>query len=135
VDIANTCTTIINEDLQDVLGVWIFGSVASGLDVADSDIDLAVLSTDKIDKVRLWKCSQRIASAVRREVDLVDLIDASTVMRSQIVQSGKRIYCADNFICDKFETEALTDYLRFNEERREILEDIKSRGRVLGTDG
>jgi hypothetical protein len=43
--------------------------------------------------------------------------------------------CSDKFKCDLFETEALTDYLRFADERKEILEDIKSRGKVLGNNG
>jgi hypothetical protein len=56
-------------------------------------------------------------------------------IRAQVMQNGKLIYSADKFKCDLFETEALTDYLRFNEERKEILEDIKSRGTVFGNHG
>lgn len=134
-DINDTCVNTIKEEFPNVAGVWLFGSTASGESSAASDIDLALLLPHKVDSVKLWQCAQRIASGVDKEVDLVDLVGASTVMRAQVVQNGKRIYCADRFLCDKFETESLTDYLRFSEERKDLLEDIKSRGNVLGNHG
>jgi len=133
-DISKACADIIIGEFPGIYGIWLFGSTVSGLACAGSDIDLAILPAGKIDKVRIWQCSQRIASAIGKDVDQVDLLDASTVMRAQIIESGKRIYCADQFVCDKFETEVLTDYLRFAESRKELIEDIRSRGKVFGND-
>jgi uncharacterized protein len=133
-DIIEICRETIKDDFPEVIGVWLFGSFARHESLtAESDIDLAVLLPQKADALRLWQCAQRIASKmVTREVDLIDLIDASTVLRAQIMQDGKLIYCADKYKCDLFETEALTDYLRFSEERKDLLEDIRMRGKVLG---
>lgn len=134
-DAIENSADIIRKEFPDVAGIWLFGSAASGLESVESDIDLAVLPANKADKVKLWQCAQSIASKVGKEIDLIDLLDASTVLRAQVMQDGKLIYCADKLLCDRFETEALTDYLRFDEGRKELLEDIKSRGKVFDQDG
>ncbi len=128
----NLSIEIIKEGFPNVVGIWLFGSVAAQTASANSDIDLAVLLPQKANSIELWKCAQKIASKLGKEVDLIDLLEASTVLRSQIMQEGSNIFCADKFKCDLFETESLTDYLRFSEERKEVLEAIKSRGTVLG---
>ena len=134
-NIIDTCVETIKEKFPNVTGIWLFGSIASETGSANSDIDLAVLLQQKADNVELWQCAQQIATQAGKDVDLIDLLDASTVLRAQIIQDGKRIYCSDKFRCDLFETDTLSDYLRFADERREILEDIKSRGKVLGNNG
>ncbi|SRR5579875_362264 len=135
VDPIETCTKMILTEFPDIAGIWLFGSAASGQDTSGSDIDLALLHTKKLDRVRLWQCAQSVAARVGREIDLIDLLDASTVLRAQVMENGKRVYCADKFMCDRFETESLTDYLRFADERKGLLEDIRARGKVLGHDG
>ena len=134
-DTIDICVEIVREKFPNVVGIWLFGSTASETQSTDSDIDLSVLGQQKIDSVALWQCAQQIATRLDKEIDLIDLLEASTVLRAQIIQSGRLIYCGDKFKCDLFETETLTDYLRFADERKEILEDIKIRGRVLGNNG
>ena len=131
-DIIETCIATIKEVFPSATGIWLFGSMASGDSTQTSDIDLAILLSEKADSVKLWQCSQQIASQLDADVDLVDLLEASTVFRAQIMQKGKLVYHADKFRCDMFETEALSNYVRFNEERKELLGEIKSRGKVFG---
>jgi uncharacterized protein len=134
-DIIDTCIATIKEEFPSAAGVWLFGSTASGDRTNASDIDLAILLSQKADSVKLWQCSQHIASQIHKDVDLVDLLEASTVFRAQIVQKGKLIYCADKFKCDMFEIQVLSSYLLLNEERKELMDDIKSRGQVFGNHG
>ncbi len=134
-DVIDICISTLKEEFPSITGIWLFGSTAAGDNSVTSDIDLAVLLPEKADQVKLWQCAQSIASAIDRDVDLIDLIEASTVFRAQVMQNGKLVYHSDKFKCDLFETEALADYLRLNEERKEILEDIKSRGTVFGNNG
>jgi len=65
-----------------------------------------------------------------RDVDLVDLRSASTVMRFQVVSTGRRLLCLDQEAVALFEMYALADYCRLNEERRAILDDVRRLGRV-----
>jgi predicted nucleotidyltransferase len=134
-NIIDICADTITREFPNVAGIWLFGSNASGTDSVASDIDMAILFPERVDKIKLWQCAELIASRVNKDIDLIDLSEASTVLRAQVMQDGKRVYCADKSKCDIFETEALTDYLRFNDERKELLADIKARGKVLSDDG
>lgn len=112
--------------------IYVFGSVASGDAHVNSDLDLAVLSTELIDEVLLWDLSQQLAVQLGHDVDLVDLSKASTVMRMQIISSGQLLYCLDDRALSVFADYVYSAYTRFNAERSEILRDIQQRGSVYG---
>ncbi|MDX8411654.1 MAG: MarR family EPS-associated transcriptional regulator [Mariprofundaceae bacterium] len=122
----------IISELPGVIAVYAFGSTVSGQMHQDSDLDLAVLANPPIDSEKIWRLAQDIAAMVGREVDLIDLRRASAVMRVQIIQGGKRLYCLDPLACADFEDFVFSDFARLNEERAGILEDIKRRGTVYG---
>jgi len=65
-------------------------------------------------------------------VDLIDLSNASTAMRIQIVANGERLYAKNKNEAAIFEDFVYSDYARLNEERAGILQDISSRGTVYG---
>lgn len=119
------------ETLPDVAGIYLFGSTGTSFETKESDIDLAVLPVSPVSPTQLWTLSQKIAVLLSRDIDLINLKDASTVLRFQIISTGKRIYCNDQAVCDEFEMVAYSSYLRFNEERKEILEAIKNRGQIF----
>lgn len=121
----------IRQAYPQVKGIYVFGSFASKTETQDSDLDIALLLDKPADSVTLWNVAQNIAYRIHREVDLVDLLAASTVFRFQIVTTAKLIDCQDFKSCDLFEDLSYSMYLRFNEERKEILEDIKNSGRIL----
>jgi hypothetical protein len=98
----------------------------------DSDIDLAILGRRPFDRAEVWNLSQALAIKLGREVDLVDLATASTVLGAQIVTAGTRLFCADRNHCDSRENYILSAYARLNEERRGILNDVLRRGNVYG---
>ncbi len=113
-------------------GVYLFGSVAQEQATIESDLDLAVLFPQPVDPVALWECAAEISQLVKRPVDLVDLQSASTIMRMQIIQTGKRILTLDKGACQQFEMVALSMYVRFNEERQGIVEAIQQDKRIYG---
>ncbi len=80
----------------------------------------------------LWECAQQVSEALHVTVDLVDLRRASTVFRAQVVNTGIRVYARNSSTCDAFEVLAVSMYLRFNEERRDLLDDICRTGSVFG---
>ena len=115
-----------------VLGIYLFGSWSLGSQHEDSDIDLALLSKHKLPETKIWALAQTLAAKYSRDVDLVDLHQASTVMRMQVISKGQRIYCSNERSCETFEDFVFSDYARLNEERAGILEDIGQRGAVYG---
>jgi predicted nucleotidyltransferase len=97
--------------------LYLFGSAAAGRLRAESDIDIAFLATAESRALRVFDAAQAAAVALHRDVDLVDLSEASTVMRAQVVGNGRRILVVDEYQANLFEAHALSDYARLQEER------------------
>ena len=128
----NRIIETITQHLPDILAVYRFGTWDTEHERPDSDIDLAVLPVAPLDSMDRWNLQQQLASVLSRDVDLVDLLQASTVMRAQVIAHGVRLYCADETACATFETYVFSAYARLNEERGAILDAIRQRGRVYG---
>ena len=124
---------MIDQILQAMPEVWAiyrFGSAGTPFERSDSDLDLTILAPRPMDNLARWTLAQDLAWRLRRDVDLVDLQSASVVLRHQVFHQGQRIYCVDRFAAEEFESRALSDYVRLNEARRGILQDIYARGRI-----
>lgn len=105
----------------DVLAIYVFGSFGSQYETRTSDLDIAIIPIESPDNITTWNLAQEIAIAINRDVDLVDLKKASTVFCYEILTTGKRIYCSDLEKTDSFENLSWSMYLRFNEERKDII--------------
>lgn len=116
--------------MPNLQALYCFGSAAAGVARPDSDVDLAVLAPASLDPLERWSLQEELAALVGRDVDLVDLRAASTVMRVQVLATAILLLDRDPNARAWFEMLALSDYARLNEERRAILADVKDRGRV-----
>lgn len=117
---------------DELVGVWLYGSFASGDVRPDSDIDLAILTRRPLPGDRLRELALELIDLSGRDVDLVDLRQAPTVLQMQVISTGRRLYCRDRFACELFETHVFSDYVDLNERRADILGDIRRRGSVYG---
>lgn len=122
----------IRRAVPSVIAVYLFGSVATGRSTRDSDIDLAILAAEPLAPQARWHLAQTLAISLSRDVDLVDLRQASTVMRLQVLGSARLLLETDRAKRQQFEAVALGAYARLNEERRGIIEDVRARGSVYG---
>jgi|CXWL01.1.fsa_nt_gi predicted nucleotidyltransferase len=122
----------IRQSVPDLIALYRFGSQAKGTARPDSDMDLAVLARDPIPSMRRFELAQELATQLHRDVDLVDLRTASTVMRMQVLSTGTCLDAPDEPARREFEMYAYADYARLNEERREIVKGITERGFVYG---
>jgi predicted nucleotidyltransferase len=97
----------------------------------ESDIDVAYLSDNKVlDRYEIFMISQDLAAKLGRDVDLIDLNQASTVFQAQVLHTGKVIYCTDEGKKAKYELKTLKMYTKLNEERFPILKRIDESGSV-----
>jgi uncharacterized protein len=101
--------------------VYLFGSFGTPAQRPDSDVDLAFLPDAPVDALRVFDASNDLANVLWREVDLVDLSAASTVLAKEVIRTGAILESADDGRRAEFEMRALSDYARLNEERRPVM--------------
>lgn len=139
----SSLTTIINVAVTKVtakhpgaIAIYLYGSFASDHYDRDSDIDLAVLlpykkedeykctcvrkNQNKSNAVELWGIAQAIGFELKREVDLIDLRAASTVLRFQIIKNGILIYTHDEHATERFADLVFSMYIDFSEDRGDL---------------
>jgi predicted nucleotidyltransferase len=120
----------IRKSVPSLIALYRFGSQAKGTARPSSDMDLAVLARDPIPNIRRFELAQELAIQLHRDVDLVDLRTASTVMRMQVISTGECLDAPQEPAHREFEVYAYSDYARLNEERKGILDDIRAHGSV-----
>jgi uncharacterized protein len=122
----------IQKAVPSLIVLYRFGSAERGAVRPDSDIDLAIFSREALPELRRFELAQDLAIQLHRDVDLVDLRSASTVMRMQIISTGTCLTSVDEQARREFEMYTYSGYARLNEERRDILKRISASGLVYG---
>ncbi len=128
---ATTIIAYLQEALPDIEAIFLFGSEANGTADANSDLDIALLSNHPLDAVSLWNASAELANRVDRDVDLLDVSSASTVMKFQIATKGNILW-QKNHAGDLFACTAMQEYWDWEITRRPIIERIQETGTVYG---
>lgn len=113
----------LRKRIPGLTGIYLFGSFGTPYARPESDIDLAFLADKSVDPVLTWEVGQELASKAGRDVDLVDLRLASTIMCYQVLTTGRRLYTTSPSGCDWFEQQALTSYLYFKEDRARMMDE------------
>ena len=112
--------------------LMVFGSFAGGRAGEKSDVDIGFLSDRKFAPYELFMTAQGLAARLGRDVDLVDLAAASTVLQAQAVGKGKVIYCSDEAKRKLFAITVFKKYARLNEERLPVLKKAAEGGSIYG---
>lgn len=79
------------ETCADIRFAVVFGSMASGRQRPDSDLDIAVLADRPLSAERHVALIDALARASGRAVDLIDLKTVGQPLLHQIMQHGKRV--------------------------------------------
>jgi len=109
--------------------VYLFGSAARDQLRPDSDIDIAFLASFSPEPAEVFEVAQDLAIRLGRDVDLVDLRRASTVLQAQVVGNGRRLCTEDESAADTFEMLALSDYAWLEERRAAVVQAFVDRYR------
>lgn len=125
-----TLIGVVRKAVPSLIALYRFGSEATGEARPESDVDLAILAAGPCAPECLVALREELAALLHRDVDLVDLRTASTVLRMQVVAHGTCLDSADDLAREHFEDLVYSSYARLNEERRGILDDIRARGTV-----
>ncbi|MDZ4853249.1 MAG: nucleotidyltransferase domain-containing protein [Nitrospirota bacterium] len=73
----------------------LFGSLATGRNRNDSDLDLAVASTTPLDPQIRIQLIEELAVGLGRPVDLIDLAQTHGPLLQQILTKGRLLICTD----------------------------------------
>ena len=125
-------TSLLQKALPQIQAIYLFGSIAQGQSTPESDVDIAILCPERLEPLHRWNLAQQLARELHRDVDLIDLQQASTVMRFQVVSTGERIYTQDENKMAWWELQAYQLYLTLNDDRRPILDEIQKTGTIYG---
>jgi predicted nucleotidyltransferase len=116
----------LKKEIPDLQGIYLFGSYVDNSMMRESDIDIAFLTSAILTKVEKWRIQESLACVLDRNIDLVDINEASVILRTEIVEKGKRIYTANVLACESFEVITYLLYSDLNENRIDILNDYRN---------
>ena len=117
----------IRKKISDVISIYIFGSFAANQETPSSDLDIAYFASKKTNSVKKWEIQEELASLLDIDVDLVDLQEASVILRTEVIEKGKLIFNNDKYKTDYFEMTTYSMYADLNESRVDILNDYKTK--------
>jgi len=104
----------------DVAAAYCFGSQTDPECPSPGDVDIAVLGRAPYTLRRLLAMRAEVARAVGSDqLDLVDLRNASPVLKREVVARGKLLFCVDQSYTNDFELRALSEY-RDSQHRRRV---------------
>jgi predicted nucleotidyltransferase len=90
---------------ENVQLAYLFGSLSQGR--KGHDVDLAILTQEK----PVFQLRPAITACLKTErLDLVDLRQASPVLRFEIIRTGQLLYQASEAVCEHFEMSTLYLY-------------------------
>lgn len=93
---------------------YVYGSLARGQATSLSDLDLAIITGDKMDSLEQFHLEMGLEAALERlgfpQADAREATFAPPVARGRIVTEGILIYCRDEKLRVQFETSARREY-------------------------
>lgn len=122
--------TILNNLKVDI--IILFGSYARETERYDSDIDIAIKPTNKIDKEQLLELQTTLEEKINIDVHLINLCTIEDDFRYDILITGKPLYIKDNDTFWEYNFKIYSDYLELNENRKIILDKLKEGGTLYG---
>lgn len=91
-----------------------------------------MLAAHPLTLVEKLQLAAKLSRLTGRDVDLNDLRSLPVTLRVQIVMEGVRLYAKSIPAAEEYDSRTLSDYVRLNEERRGILDDIRRRSSIHG---
>lgn len=117
--------TLIRGYFPALQAIYLFGSVATGHQGPESDVDLGVLLGPRDAKAAGSLLGSELQcdleALLGRKVDLLNLRLVPTVLQKEVISAECRIYEGDRYATEEFEMLTLSLYQKLNEERKEIV--------------
>ena len=116
----------------DCEAILLFGSYARGTQNAESDIDIAIKTNQKISKKEIFQMRLELEEIIKNNMDLINLEDIKDDFRYEILMNGKTLYCKDELKFELYKLAKYQEYFDLNESRKSIIERVKNGGKIYG---
>jgi predicted nucleotidyltransferase len=115
--------TAIMQQLPMTQAIYLFGSFGTPYQGPASDVDIAVLlpHDSQTPSDQFIALQQQLALMIQRDVDLIDLRSANTILQFEIIEHGRRIADPARSESDLFEVLVCAFYQKIQQERAEII--------------
>ena len=100
-------------DFPNVVAIYLFGSVARGTPRADSDLDLALVTTEPLSPKQKLDMYAALTKYGLDRIDLVVLDGTDIVVRFEAVTANRLLYAREGFDHGSFFSRAIREYLDF----------------------
>lgn len=120
---------ILNQEVEPEF-IYLFGSYATGEAKPESDIDIAIYLNKQITPYELFLISNKLALRLKKDIDLINLNETSTVFAAQIVSKGLILYTKDDILRQTYSMKIFKEYAKLNEERKIVLDSIREDGSI-----
>jgi len=135
VDIIEKCKYILME-YENIIFAYIFGSYVQRKIGTDSDIDIAIYLEKKMDIETYLEIKMHLSDACKREVDLIVLNDAISLLKYQIYKNNILLFTRDKTIETRYKVKTLFEYsdmkryldLSYNKTIDRLKEEVESNG-------
>jgi uncharacterized protein len=127
-------TKLLKNLLKEKPGIslaFLFGSFAGNHQRPTSDVDVGILFDLAPNLTTIQDLNDEISSALKREVDLVILNQASPILKMQVLKRGKLIIKRNKREFNRFYVQVVNQYDDLKQVRKKSEENIL-RGRVYG---
>lgn len=111
---------LISQRLKPV-AIYVFGSVASGRANPESDVDLAIFTSEKITFDQSEDIKELALAKWGIALDLIDFVEAPPTLQAEIIRNGKKLLVQNENDLATLIMRALRSYQMLNEEREPIL--------------
>jgi len=122
------------QDKKEVITVYLYGSIVTGKDAMNSDVDIALLTNPYKNLMESQRARVRyqteISRLIERKVDLVFLQEAGELLSYQILSNGQVVVETDKKIHRSFRAYRLIKCLDF-----QFLEDRMKKGMITAMRG
>jgi len=106
------------KDRDEISALYIFGSAANGKEIAESDVDIAVLINDHKKGRRTYDSLRKTYYAASpklsiRPVDIVIMNTAPPFLKHRIIKTGKVLFDRNKRLRTRFTANAIIEYLDY----------------------
>jgi predicted nucleotidyltransferase len=114
---------------EEIVAVYLFGSAAANRLTPESDVDIGILFRRKPSALELLQLQQEFTDVLGIQADVVNLDDASPILRMQVLKYGIRVYTRDVRRVNEFFVRTINEYDDLKRVRKPI-EDNILKGRI-----